>query len=354
LPKNNFDLIRLFAALQVVLVHGLIHFGYVGTDFGYGLRISDFFPGVPIFFFVSGFLITGSFERSSDIVQYGKNRLLRIYPALWVCFGVSLLLVYLSGYFETIAVAVSAPQLVVWIASQLSFLQFYNPDFMRGFGVGSLNGSLWAIPVELQFYVLVPLLVWLFKRSKPAYFSAFVLFAALNTYNSLMIIPMENPSVIAKLFQVTFLPWIAIFMLGQLAWLFQDKMRPLFANRLMVWLLGYTILLGAGLLFEDFTGVQISSNNISLVWMVPLCGLVLAVAFSYQNTSQKILGGTDISYGLYIFHMPIFNYVLSKVGEPSLASFLVANAVVVVVAILSWKFVERPALRFKTNTLFSR
>ena len=35
-----------------------------------------------------------------------------------------------------------------------------HPDFLRGYGVGVLNGSLWTIPVELQFYALVPLIYW--------------------------------------------------------------------------------------------------------------------------------------------------------------------------------------------------
>jgi peptidoglycan/LPS O-acetylase OafA/YrhL len=45
--------------------------------------------------------------------------------------------------------------------AQLSIVQFYNPDFLRGYGVGVLNGSLWTISVELQFYVMLPW-VWTF------------------------------------------------------------------------------------------------------------------------------------------------------------------------------------------------
>lgn len=41
----------------------------------------------------------------------------------------------------------------------MSFVQFYNPDWLRGFGTGVLNGSLWSIPVELQYYVLLPFLI---------------------------------------------------------------------------------------------------------------------------------------------------------------------------------------------------
>jgi peptidoglycan/LPS O-acetylase OafA/YrhL len=46
-------------------------------------------PGVPIFFTVSGFLITWSFDRSPAPTQYVRNRLLRVYPGLGVALMVT-------------------------------------------------------------------------------------------------------------------------------------------------------------------------------------------------------------------------------------------------------------------------
>jgi len=45
-----------------------------------------------------------------------------------------------------------------WILAQLSVAQFYNPGFMRSYGTGILNASTWTISIELQFYILVPLI----------------------------------------------------------------------------------------------------------------------------------------------------------------------------------------------------
>ncbi len=64
--KNNFDLIRLFAAFQVALVHVFrimeIETAWVGS---FILHLFYLFPGVPIFFFISGFLISRSYENNS-------------------------------------------------------------------------------------------------------------------------------------------------------------------------------------------------------------------------------------------------------------------------------------------------
>lgn len=46
------------------------------------LAFIDLFPGVPIFFFISGFLISKSFEENSVLKEYALNRILRIYPGL--------------------------------------------------------------------------------------------------------------------------------------------------------------------------------------------------------------------------------------------------------------------------------
>ena len=56
--ENNFDLIRLFAALQVLLGHGINHLQILGYD--EILDVISFFPGVMVFFVISGFLITRS------------------------------------------------------------------------------------------------------------------------------------------------------------------------------------------------------------------------------------------------------------------------------------------------------
>ena len=63
---NNFDLLRIIAASQVVLGHTV---GHLDIDHPWGWSLVEAFPGVPIFFGVSGFLISASYERSSSLVS---------------------------------------------------------------------------------------------------------------------------------------------------------------------------------------------------------------------------------------------------------------------------------------------
>ena len=54
---------------------------------------------------------------------------------------------------------------------QMAVFQFYGPDFMRSFGSGVLNGSLWTVTVELQFYILVPVIYWILSKAVKNKFS---------------------------------------------------------------------------------------------------------------------------------------------------------------------------------------
>ena len=97
--------------------------------------------------------------------SYAVSRSLRIFPALWA----AALLGWLIAFFGGKASFVLSPIGIGWLVGQGSFFTFFNPDQLRDLGVGVMNGSLWTIPVELEFYLLMPIAIslvpWLHKRS---------------------------------------------------------------------------------------------------------------------------------------------------------------------------------------------
>ena len=353
-PRNNFDLIRLFAAGQVAITHGLLFFG-VFTDLDHiVMRVLYLFPGVPVFFFISGFLISASYNRSASLGQFFSNRALRIFPALWACFAVSVLLVWISGYFATDAGAISAKGFGAWVAAQVSFAQFYNPDFMRSYGTGVLNGSLWTIPVELQFYLMMPVLAVIYGALRKAYWAVFLGLVVLNIVHAQYIDPALGERTLIKLFGVTFLPWIAMFMAGHLVRMHWDRLKGYFEGTFLIWLVVYLVLVAGALMLEDATGLDISGNRISFPMFLILSCVALSAAYSKRGVSARILGEHDISYGVYIYHMPIYNFWLYMGFTQNLVTMLLCVALIFATAALSWILIERPALRMKKSTLFQR
>lgn len=338
---NNFDLIRLIAALQVVLVHGIEHFKLHSASVL--TTILPAFPGVPIFFFVSGFLISASLERSSSIPSYFVNRVLRIYPGLLVCLAVSLvsIFVFYKPEFSPAAFA-------TWIVAQASIGQFYNPDFLRGYGVGVLNGSLWTIPVELQFYLLLPVVYWILEKLR--WNRAFIVVAlvALVTINQIYVtMATDERTMLVKLFSVTVFPYLYMFLLGVILQRNQWFVKKYLKNRFLP-ILGLYV---AVCLTSFSLGFPYGGNRINPVSALTLAMLMMSFAYSYTDRLSHILRGNDISYGVYIYHMVWVNAILqTSSGKPewNLGLMLV---VTLVSALLSWRFIEKPSLALKAYSI---
>jgi peptidoglycan/LPS O-acetylase OafA/YrhL len=341
--ENNFDLIRLFAAFQVVVGHASQHLKIeLGSIFKFLL---DIFPGVPIFFFISGFLISRSFEKNSRLDQYFLNRGLRLFPGLWTCFLISVLLVWVTGYFDDHPPTFAG--FAAWAAAQLTFFQFYSADFLREFGCGVLNGSLWTISVEIQFYILVPVLYWLFRLKTPGkngLLIALTAFFALFNYVYLKGFLYEE-TLAGKLFGVSFLPWFYMFLVGVLVQRNFLRVITVFQGRGLYMVVIYV----AACVLANEVGLTSSGNQIHLVQYLLLTATMLSCAYTRPSFSERYLRGNDISYGIYIYHMPVINLAIyfGLTGRADVCALCVAA--VIAMGLVSWFFVEKPMMKRKKN-----
>jgi peptidoglycan/LPS O-acetylase OafA/YrhL len=105
--------------------------------------------------------------------------------------------------------------------------------------------------------------------------------------------------------------------------------------------------------FVDFAVWGLPLGNQIPTYLVPVMGAaVLTLAYCRPGVSDRVLRSNDVSYGLYIYHMPVVN-TLSYLGFNSPAAILAALTASSVLAVASWKFVERPFLRRKRQALRS-
>lgn len=296
--NNNFDLIRLIVATQVAVSHVSAHLNYKLPAY---LKFMGYFPGVPIFFIISGFLISASLELSPLVRQYALNRFLRIYPALWVCLAFSIVILLLSG------VSVSSSEFAVWLLAQSSIVQFYNPDFLRGYGVGVLNGSLWTIPVELQFYILLPILAWLVGKGRNQVMAwGCLLLISLPIMMVYQHYFSEQTNILSKVIHVSLAPYLFYFLVGLILRIVYER-SDFFNSSFYLFLVAYFILV----LVQDYFKIANSGgNNLNPVQILALGCIVVSAAFTRAKLSENILRGNDISYGTYIYHMPIVNYLI--------------------------------------------
>lgn len=353
---NNFDLIRILAALQVLQSHAAAWMGLPRPAwFQY---VADQFPGVPVFFIVSGFLVTVSFLRGSGGVPgYFCRRALRIYPGLWTNISFILLLFLISGSF---APDLGVRQLAAWIA--VAF--FVGADIFANFVVGPITDPygfypffpslvLWTIPVELGFYCLLPVIMLpaLGERRKVwALPLSFGVWAALSlgVMFAFAALRADWPdSLFAKMLSVTTPTYLWYFIIGAVCGTYWNRLRWLFVDRFPLWL-------AAHLAFSALDAMVLGNWALDFHVITPLlplrvlvlAGVVLSLAFSWRRLGRW-LHGVDLSYGTYLYHMPVL-LTLKYAGASSNGWWWpVALFATLALAAASWFGVERPALRLK-------
>lgn len=329
--NNNIGMIRTLAALQVCVTHSLSWLGVNTT----ANEILELFPGVPIFFILSGFLIYNSFHENeyykSKIKNFYIRRIKRIYPALIVQIAfVIISVLLLLGLDRTILVS-----LLKWSIAQISLLQFYSPSIFDEFGAGNLNGSLWSISVELQFYLLLPILYWIISRSIHGFIVIFVACLLLYIFNSYC---NDRSDIFLRIFNISVFPWLFLFMLGIFVAKYDYSLSLLLRVPFWIPFLGYVLLF---IVYKDTSW----GNKLHPVAVICLCSIIFKFAIFDFGYFTQFFQRYDPSYGMYIFHMPLINILLKIESEPNFWHACLVIIGAICLGFISWLFVERRFLK---------
>lgn len=296
---GNFDLLRLFLALEVVVLHCLeIPQGH--------LRVVLPIPPVAGFVCLSGLLIPGSFTNSRNWGHFAWKRVLRVVPAFALSFVVVFALFGPSRLWQT---------LFVYLTAGLINMP------------GSANGSLWSLMLEELLYLQHCL-----SRSIKGLWSARTAWVSLGA--SLIVWALLRHGVHG--YRPGFAPDMQM---GPVCAFFAGCAASFHQERIRSWR-------WPGVLFGLILGTA------ALYWVpalaVPIVPLTcfLAVAFAYC-APQVDWRLPDLSYGLYIYATPILlwaAFVRHWTVWPVLAFTLAACTAL---CLLSWYLLEAPALRLK-------
>ena len=162
---NHFNLIRILAAVGVLVSHAFpISLGrgtqeplqpwLQGTSLG---MVSVF-----IFFCISGFFITKSFDQSQTLSRFIKARVLRLFPALLVTLLVTVIVAGLWLTEAPMPVFIAAVPEYILRNLTMNSLVYELPGVFESNPFGdAINGSLWTLIYELQCYFGVIVLGWL-------------------------------------------------------------------------------------------------------------------------------------------------------------------------------------------------
>jgi peptidoglycan/LPS O-acetylase OafA/YrhL len=330
--KNNFDLLRLALAICVFVGHSVWLVPHVcGEEWTIPFwLIGD--VAVPCFFTISGYLIFASWERKPNLGHFAERRLLRIYPAYFVVViatafgGLALSSLPAHDYFSNAWFYYLFANL-----STLNFLAKSLPDAFQSPSTDIVNGSLWTIKIELMFYAAVPVLSWFFRRWTVLAVPVLLAYSAsLLWYNGLTLLENERNSSVCR-FLATQLPGqLPYFLAGYLVYRYENLF-----HKYAVWLVA---LAGGGLMIEAHLGFLL---------LKPISIAIITLYFAIrvpQIMNLSKLG--DLSYGIHLFHFPILHCAANAVrgGASPHFAIIVAAVAVFLLAFISWRLIEKPAM----------
>lgn len=201
-------------AIFVVLWYHVWEFNWLPTQFnllGHDISLQFIpetgFTGVDLFFFISGFVLFYPYVRHvfekqplPTVAQFAYRRFIKIVPSYYLQLAV--LTPWILAAFSGITL------LKVYLTHLLFIHNWFRDTF------GSVNGVLWTLAVEVQFYVVFPLLCWCFRRWPLVTFAAMLVVA--NGYRLAL-----APCCVADYVRNTQMPaFLDLFACGMLAaWL---------------------------------------------------------------------------------------------------------------------------------------
>ncbi len=350
------DGLRAVAALLVVATHAAYLSGFTvnGGLLGRLAGRGDF--GVAIFFALSGFLlhfrlVSDARDGQTDVKAYAVRRAARVLPAYWVTLGV--------------VVAIAQPPVRTAVAQALT-VQTYLP----GADLDAFSQS-WSIPTELSFYIVLPLVVWLLERARRRDPDLPVLLLVGSAVLATVVLAFVTVGTIGE--DVLIERWLPArwpnFAVGMV--LAELLLRPesrwaIAARRFAGDSVGCLVLAGAafvlattpiaGLLtLGPVAGVQLSAR---LALSTAVAGLLLAPLvlgrddrYSAALASRPARNVGTVSYGLFLWHLPVFAGLYALTGARVFSGGIVPLLAVglpisLFLAWLSHVAVERPAMRW--------
>ena len=336
------DGVRAVSVIFVLLVH-----------ISYG-RLSGGFLGVDIFFVLSGYLITMLMLKeiaghgTVDLARFYVRRALRILPPLVVATTLGLALASRGGM-------LTADQYRQVAAVLLFYSNFETPQTM-----GNLAHT-WSLAIEEQFYLVWPALLLLslrVGRYVPAVVAGLIILGCLAV-RFWMVATVADQTTI---YTFTFARVDSI-MLGSLLAIVEKPLAGVVAGYssghaawgLVAWSSAAALLAVLFLGRREF----MQSTPLAFITFALVAGLFIIACQRVQETSalRRVLGWPasqwlgQRSYGLYLYHYPIFGAMEAFRVQGDLANFALVAVLKVALSLafteLAWRLVEQPILRLK-------
>lgn len=290
--------------------------------------------GVSYFFILSGFVMIISYGRGERInpTNYLKNRFARIYPIYLLA-----LLFYLPIRFM-----IDYPLDIILI-SQILMLQSWIPGWSMGY-----NFTGWSVSNELFFYVLFPFLfnyIYRLEKYRKVVFIAVIIFWIISQafFHFMLHQPFYKGDHTHSHDILFYFPLMHLneFLIGNIAGIWFLRNYKNFQKSYDLHILIIIILIALALKFPMNMNYH---NGLFAFLLVPL------ILFISLNTgritkwfcNQKLIYLGEVSYGIYIYQLPVFYYLKKLPIDNSFLALIIKLIVLIFISMLSYRYIEIP------------
>lgn len=335
--RAEIDGLRAVAVLPVILFHAgstLFSGGYVGVD---------------IFFVISGYLITDILLKDLEggkfsIARFYERRARRILPALTVVVLCSLP----AAWFLLL------PETMEQFAASVAGVGSFTSNFVFWLQSGYFDEAAelkpllhtWSLAVEEQYYIVYPLLLAALWRYGTRVIFSVLLLITLASLALAHWMLLKDPAAAFFLFPTR--AWeLALGGLCALYLRYWERRVPAAMDQVMA-VAGLVLIGYAVVTFDDATPTP------SIHTLVPTVGAVLIILFAKARTLvarllslAPVVAIGLISYSAYLWHQPVLAFlrIHSNTMELSLAQASASIAVTLLLAAVTWRWVEQPFRR---------
>lgn len=332
LSRNiNLDILRIVAALMVMMVHVGYEFPWINDHTWYG------YYGTMLFFSLSGFLIMKSLERGMSIRSFYKKRVVRIIPLYFVILIVTYVLDLIT-YFPQMGVKVFSlsGNCGINFLRYFGFLQMFIPS--GDFGLWNNRHGLWTMSAFMFFYLAAP---FVHKIVRKYYVSLAIFIVLLFAHNpfvswleSAVTQHFPNASEISSFASWNPLSVFYSFFGGVVVYLAVKEKRQF----------GLALIMVLALAYNGFNWYQ---WDITMLLLLLFAASLPNIITSKGKIASLVTTCSNASFALYLTHTIVLEYVMklqeSLVPVIRNKGFL---AFVIMVCLLAgygaWRFIEKP------------
>lgn len=326
--ENNYDFARVFLALLVLYTHVFaLYFGHSDDDLIFNITNGQLDSGVlavNMFFLISGFLITMSWNHTPNFYLFTSKRILRIIPGF---IGVFIFMVFIIGpvlsndftdYFDQLSWSA-----VIYDASHLHLSTSTMNNMFIDLPLNIVNGSLWTLKYEVYCYILVSLLGIFKLLNKTVVTSLFVFLLIIYMSQIYGGLELTRAIMIPRLF--------TFFLLGSMYFLYKEHV--VFNKQIITFALVTSIVF-----------IWLGFTKIAEIFLFTY--LLFTIIYSSQFRLYDFAKYGDFSYGLYIYSFFAQQLILYTFTDINFYLFSFSSLVFsFLLAFISWHLIEKPSLK---------